>query len=128
MSEKGTHILLIDDDVDIRFVLQDVLEHEGYGVSSAENGDAALKYLDANSPPNLILLDLMMPVMNGFEFREKQLENPKWADIPVVVMSADVLAQQRIERLRGAKFLKKPPELQDFLRIVKETASDPATL
>lgn len=123
MSASALHILLVDDDADIRFVLQDVLEHEGYTVSSAENGEQALAFLGAQSAPNLILLDLMMPVMNGFEFRDRQMAHPEWAKIPVVVMSADVLAQQRLDRLQGATFLRKPPELQDFLRIVKENSS-----
>ncbi|MBS1962375.1 MAG: response regulator [Bdellovibrionales bacterium] len=120
MPEKPKTILLVDDDYDIRTVLCEVLESEGFAVAVAVNGREALNYLEANPVPQLILLDLMMPVMNGFEFREAQTTNPKWADIPVIIMSADGAQQskEKQERLRGAVFVKKPPDLSDFLDTV----------
>jgi CheY-like chemotaxis protein len=120
MNEAPNTVLLIDDDYDIRSVLQEVLEQEGFSVALAVNGREAVTYLEANPNPNLILLDLMMPVMNGFEFREIQVSNPTWAGIPVIVMSADGGQQnkEKQERLKGAVFVKKPPDLEDFLATV----------
>ncbi len=114
-------VLLVDDDYDIRAVLCEVLEQEGFRVGVATNGREALTYLENNPVPSLILLDLMMPVMNGFEFRELQVANPKWAKIPVIVMSADggqQASKAKQDRLHGAVFVKKPPDLQDFLETV----------
>ena len=120
MSDAPKTVLLVDDDYDIRSVLCEVLEQEGFSVGMAVNGREAIEYLEANAAPDLILLDLMMPVMNGFEFRETQIGNPKWVDIPVIIMSADGVHQskEKQERLRGAVFVKKPPDLEDFLKTV----------
>lgn len=120
MSGPAKTILLVDDDYDIRSVLCEVLEQEGFAVGVATNGREALTYLEGNPAPSLILLDLMMPVMNGFEFRELQVANPRWSEIPVIVMSADGGQQNpsKQDRLKGAVFVKKPPDLQDFLEAV----------
>lgn len=120
MDPTSKTVLLVDDDYDIRSVLCEVLEQEGFDVGIATNGREAIDYLEMNAAPSLILLDLMMPVMNGFEFREIQVANPKWAKIPVIVMSADGGQQNpsKQERLRGAVFVKKPPDLLDFLEVV----------
>src|SRR5579872_6621682 len=80
-------ILIVDDHEDIRESLGEVLSEEGFRVALAANGREALKYLNDNDPPCLILLDLMMPVMNGYEFRSWQRENTELARIPVAVLS-----------------------------------------
>jgi CheY-like chemotaxis protein len=120
LSESPKTVLLVDDDYDIRSVLCEVLEQEGFIVGVAVNGREAIAYLEVNPAPSLILLDLMMPVMNGFEFRELQVANPKWSKIPVIVMSADGGQQNKDkqDRLRGAVFVKKPPDLHEFLETV----------
>ncbi len=125
MNEAPKIILLVDDDYDIRSVLCEVLEQEGFTVGVAVNGREALTYLEGNPSPSLILLDLMMPVMNGFEFREHQVANPKWANIPVIVMSADggQQSKEKQERLKGAVFVKKPPDLHAFLETVHAQVS-----
>src|SRR5687767_4763614 len=82
-------ILVVDDDRDIRESLIDVLEGQGYLVSGAENGQDALEYLrHAPALPELILLDVMMPLMNGIQFRAAQRKNPVWIGIRVLVMTA----------------------------------------
>ena len=119
MSESPKTVLLVDDDYDIRSVLCEVLEQEGFTVGLAVNGREAIAYLECNPVPSLILLDLMMPVMNGFEFRELQMANHRWAGIPVIVMSADgAQGKTKQEKLKGAVFVKKPPDLHDFLATV----------
>ena len=111
------HILIIEDDKDILEVLKDLLESEGYQVSTAENGQEAMDLLEKiPSLPGLILVDLMMPIMDGFQFREKQKNHPRVKNIPVVVMSADGHIEQKRERIGVTVFLKKPLDL-DFVLI-----------
>ncbi|MFY1826628.1 ATP-binding protein, partial [Myxococcus fulvus] len=85
---SAKHILVVDDDVDIRATLSDFLEDEGYRVAAAANGREALAYLRAHPSTSVILLDLMMPVLDGFGFRAEQKKDPTVASIPVVVMTA----------------------------------------
>lgn len=81
-------VLIVDDDADIRAVLSEFLEYEDYDVATATHGGEALAYLRAHPRPAVVLLDLMMPVMDGFRFREEQLRDPAIASVPVVVMTA----------------------------------------
>src|SRR5262245_55573504 len=87
-SEAKT-VLLVENDPDVREAMPDVLERRGFHTLTAEHGGAALALLRAGLvKPSLILLDLTMPVMNGWEFLDAQAADPAIADIPVVVMSA----------------------------------------
>lgn len=82
-------VLVVDDDEDIRESLMDFLEENGYAPVGARNGRDALTKLSATArPPSVILLDLMMPIMDGRAFREEQLLDPSLAAIPVVTISA----------------------------------------
>ncbi|MBC8078207.1 MAG: response regulator [Chloroflexales bacterium] len=82
-------ILIVDDDAAIRAMVSDLLTDEGYAVASAADGQEALAYLDQqDAMPCVIVLDLMMPRMNGWEFRAAQQQHPIFATIPVVVLSA----------------------------------------
>ena len=81
-------IAVIDDDTDLRETLGELLTEEGYPTRLFENGRAALDALRHGERPRLILLDLMMPEMNGWQFREEQLKDTALKDIPVVVMTA----------------------------------------
>jgi CheY-like chemotaxis protein len=112
--------MVVDDDSDIRIALREVLEDEGYEVIDFPNGREALEYLKAapGNAPRLILLDLMMPVMNGWQFRTAQLGEPSLADIPVVVISADGSLIQKASTLQVAARLCKPIELDDLLETV----------
>lgn len=87
MSSPGT-ILVVDDDPDLRETLGELLVEEGYETRLFENGRTALEFLRNADHPRLILLDLMMPVMNGWQFREEQLRDADLREIPVVVMTA----------------------------------------
>src|SRR6266404_8186598 len=89
----GARVLLVEDDPDISEVLAQLLEDEGVHVSSASNGREALTSLQRGAPPDVIVLDLMMPVMDGWEFRLEQKKDPTLASIPVVAMSADASAK-----------------------------------
>ncbi len=81
-------IVVVDDDTDLRETIGELLCEEGHDARLFENGRAALDFLRAGERPKLILLDLMMPEMNGWEFREEQLKDDALRDIPVVVMTA----------------------------------------
>src|SRR5437762_11749160 len=95
MNDGATTVLAVEDDFDLRDALVPILEYEGHRVVSAANGQEALERLQTMPPPSLILLDLMMPVMDGEEFRARQLRDPTLASIPVVVVSAHARSEER---------------------------------
>jgi CheY-like chemotaxis protein len=113
------YILIVEDDFDIREALTQILEEEGYPVRGAANGKEALEVAASGPTPSLILLDLMMPVMNGWQFRAEQLQNPRLASVPVLVISADPHVQPKAATLGVAGLLKKPVSLDDLLAAVK---------
>jgi CheY-like chemotaxis protein len=106
---RASHVVLVvEDDADIRASIADVLEHKGYMAVGAANGLEALDCLQrAERLPCLILLDLMMPIMDGNAFRAKQLENPAWSTIPVLLMSAYRDIAEQAKSL-GVEYLPKP--------------------
>jgi CheY-like chemotaxis protein len=112
-------VLVVEDDYAIRDTFAELLQSEGYDVVTASNGEEGILALKNGPPPNLILLDLMMPIKDGFEFREEQLQEPKWADIPVIVMSADGQVKEKLARTKGADYLKKPTDLEVVLDLVR---------
>lgn len=104
-------ILLVEDDEDIREVVADILEQNGYHVQSAGDGAEALDKLRAAAVaqlPRAIFLDLLMPVMDGATFRSEQLRDPRLAAIPVVVMSALADGPTRAAALQPTEYLAKP--------------------
>ena len=92
-STEKSVILIVEDDAESREVLSELLAKEGYTVVCAKNGRDALDYL-SHSIPSLIILDLMMPIMSGWEFRERQRADPRLSSLPVVVTSASGLAPE----------------------------------
>lgn len=83
-----SYVLVVDDDDDIRDVIAELLESEGFVTHKAEDGAAALEVIAARGRPCLIVLDVMMPRMDAYEFRERQLADPSLADVPVLVATA----------------------------------------
>lgn len=121
-EQKPAHILVVEDDRDIRDSVVEILEDEGYTVSDASDGTEALERLASGSEkPDLILLDLMMPGMNGFQFREEQLKSDVYASIPVVIVTADSNAQEKVAPLWASAFLRKPIKIQPLLNAIKQT-------
>jgi CheY-like chemotaxis protein len=100
MTSKAT-ALVVDDDKDTRVWFGRVLVEEGWAVTEAENGLAALSQL-VTATPDLILLDLMMPEMDGFEFLEEKRKSERWKNIPVVVVTGADLTQGERQRLNGS--------------------------
>lgn len=118
-------ILVVEDDRDIRRNMQWLLESEGYFVELAENGQVALDKLQtANDLPGLIILDLMMPVMDGFQFREAQESDSRLAPIPVAIMTADGHVEEKKTRVGARAALRKPPDIDAILKIVEELCKD----
>jgi CheY-like chemotaxis protein len=118
-EEKGKRgpVLVVDDDADIRAMLAQILELEGYAVSTAADGADALAQLRAVRPA-LVLLDLMMPGMNGWEFRAAQAQDPAVAHIPVVILSGDGSADVKSSTTGVVGFLRKPIDLETLLSTV----------
>jgi CheY-like chemotaxis protein len=113
-------ILLVDDDLPSREALSELLQLAGHRVVSAENGKVALERLRKNDGYCVILLDVMMPVMDGFEFRHQQLQDERLASIPVIVVTADGRAREKARQLRTDRFLQKPISPAELLRAVNE--------
>jgi CheY-like chemotaxis protein len=111
-------VLVVDDDGDIRDALCLVLEHNGYRALAASNGEEALARLRADAPVDLILLDMMMPVMDGWGFRKSQPDGPAFVEIPVIVLTGDGRASSKAAAIGAAGYLKKPLDLGDLLEAV----------
>ena len=93
------HVLIVEDDPDLRDLFKTTVELHGFSVDTAENGQAGLERLRTRRPC-VVVLDLMMPVMSGWEFRAHQLEDPAVADIPVLCVTAMFDARVVSERLQ----------------------------
>ena len=113
-------ILIVDDDSSIREMLRLFLELKGYTVASAINGRDALDYLaQSPEPPQLILLDLMMPIMSGAEFRAAQCQIPELANLPVALISADANLRDSAPVLNAEAYLPKPIDFDLLLATVE---------
>ena len=115
----GGSVLIVEDDEAIRETLADILQYEGYVVSTACDGRDALLRLHSGMAPALILLDLMMPRMNGWEFRAAQLARQELAGIPIVILSGAHDAQRQAAMLNANGFLSKPIEVIKLLELVR---------
>jgi CheY-like chemotaxis protein len=114
-------VLIVDDDPGIREALTMILEDEGYQVANAANGQLALDWLAASEiVPDLILLDLMMPTMNGWEFHAALKEQPAFATTPVVVLSADSNMATKAQSLQAQGYLAKPVDIDVLLTTVEQ--------
>jgi CheY-like chemotaxis protein len=119
VSMTARQILVVEDDVDAREALAAFLENEGYTVLEANHGEEALAHLRA-SPVCIVLLDLMMPVMNGWDFRAEQMKDPQMAKVPVVVVTADSGARRRARSLGVVDYMVKPIDFERLLQLVEE--------
>lgn len=122
-STEPRTVLLVEDDLDIRDVLQDVLEGEGYDVIPAANGKQALDFLTLNDPPgaDLVILDLMMPMVSGWEVLEAMARDRRLSSIPVIVVSA--VAREKPPR--AYTFLRKPFTLETLSKAVRHCLATP---
>lgn len=122
MSAVSRHaVLIVDDDPDIREALRQIIEKCGHSVATAGNGAEALDTLRAGVRPSVILLDLMMPVKDGFEFRAEQRQDEALANLPVIVLSAHYNSKQHALALGAVAHFQKPIiDLVGLLSVVDE--------
>jgi CheY-like chemotaxis protein len=115
-------VLIVEDDNDTREMLGRFLELEGYTVETAENGRKALERLEAGARPCVIVLDLMMPVMDGWQFRREQTQRAAVSGIPVIVVSA--AGRERIMQIDANAYLSKPVDLEELLEKIGSYCSN----
>jgi len=112
-------ILVIDDDVDVREALTEILSDEGYDVIGVGSGREALAYLHAATRPSLILLDMMMPEMDGWQLRLELRKDPALAQIPVVILSAHDDVRNAALALGATDYLRKPLRAESVLEVAE---------
>jgi CheY-like chemotaxis protein len=106
-------ILIVDDDADIRELLRVALSADGYAIAGVADGREALHYLHSHADTCIILLDLMLPIMDGPHFRAAQMRDRALAWIPLVVMSAAVDADRRAREIGARRLVRKPLDLDE---------------
>jgi CheY-like chemotaxis protein len=121
MSSKKSTIFVIEDSIDIRELIAYLYQSEGYQVQLAGDGKEALRLLrQSEELPCVILLDIMMPEMDGIQFRAEQEKDPILSKIPVLVMTADSDPDVKAKQLRANGYLKKPVALDALLAVAKK--------
>ena len=118
-------VLVVDDDQGVREMLAEVLELEGLDVKTAADGAQALALME-RWHPHVIVLDLNMPVMDGWAFRQAQRGRPIIADIPIIVFSASYRATENIDVLNAAAFISKPCDIDHLLGVIGSVAQPSA--
>lgn len=111
-------LLIVEDEPDLRETLADILRWQGFEPTTAATGVEALEILHRGKAPRVILLDLMMPVMSGWEFRERQLGDPALASIPVVLVSGVSDLAEAARTTRADAYLKKPLDVTVLVRVL----------
>jgi CheY-like chemotaxis protein len=125
MTNRASSILVVDDDHDIRTCVAEILSEAGYPVRAAAHGADALALMRGGFRPSLILLDLMMPVMDGAALCEVLAAEPGLAAIPIVIISADADAANKATACAAAGLLRKPIRLNDLLAMAARYAGPP---
>ena len=116
-SATCSPVLIVEDDEDLRDMMAQFLLVEGFRPETVSNGQEALDYLRKGPTPSVILLDMMMPIMDGWEFRREQQRDPRVANVPVIVLSA--LDRTRVGDIGEAAFMKKPLDFDRLLELVR---------
>jgi CheY-like chemotaxis protein len=118
-------VMVVDDDADLQMAVADILEDAGYQVTTAHHGAMALELLRKGEPPDVVLLDVMMPVMSGPELAEVMRADPELQGIPIIVFTAHADATRVAEESHAAASLKKPLRAQQLLDTVAQIAQGP---
>jgi two-component system, chemotaxis family, chemotaxis protein CheY len=113
-------VLVIDDDAEIRQALTEILEDEQYAVQAAANGKEALELLERGPCPDVILLDVMMPVMDGWHFLSARLGRPELVEIPIIIISAGTEAEREAQKVGVFEFARKPLHVDDLIRRIED--------
>ncbi|HET9199831.1 MAG TPA: response regulator [Dehalococcoidia bacterium] len=123
VPEARPTILVVEDDERIQRLVELVLRGEGYSVLQAGDGRQALDMIDS-AKPDLVLLDLMLPVLDGWALRERLRQRPTTSDIPIILMSAVRNLPEAAQELEVADYLSKPFEIDDLVRSVRRRLDD----
>jgi signal transduction histidine kinase len=118
-STRLSLVMIVDDDADVRDAISPLLRKRGYETAEAVNGKDALEQLRAGLRPQLILLDLQMPVMDGHAFAEVCAEDPELASIPIVVVSSDTASAVKLAATRARGYLSKPVSFERLLAAIE---------
>ena len=119
-SSKPRYVLIVEDSLEFASFLKRILENEGISVELANNGKEALDFLrGALQLPAVILLDLMMPVMDGYQFRKEQENDNRLASIPIALMTADANIESAAMKIGAKAVLKKPLDIKAVVETVK---------
>jgi CheY-like chemotaxis protein len=120
MDEPGQTpaILVVEDDPDLRLVHSEILSQEGYAVLAAADGIEALELVDRTDPPSMILLDLRMPRMNGWDLVRRLRQRVGWREVPIVVVAAHYRIADEAATIGARAWLHKPVGIDDLLRVV----------
>lgn len=121
-------ILLVEDDLDIQDNLKAFLEMENFEVTSVANGKQAIELMQKSGKPSLILLDLMMPIMNGYELLAEMKKRDLYQNspVPIILLSAATDIEETA-REQVVKFIRKPIALDKLLLTIKEITDHPTT-
>lgn len=118
MRQNGCRLLIVDDESDSREALGDILESKGYAVALADNGASAMAHLEAGFDPDLILTDLMMPIMSGWELYEQLKHRLAWRSIPIVVICG--MSKEQRGQLTVEDAFEKPTDVPVLLKRIDD--------
>jgi CheY-like chemotaxis protein len=124
VAPRARTILIVEDDVECLEAVKDALEGDGYVVVTATQGLQGLQRLESGPLPDLILLDLMMPVMDGWQFLREQRRRPALAALPVALLSGERDLAHRAGDLKVAGYIRKPFDLDELLAVVTGILGD----
>src|SRR5438094_631119 len=114
-EQKRLQVLVVDDDLEIRHALTDILEDEEYAVMVAANGKEALELVEKGTTPDVILLDVMMPVMDGWHFLSARLAHPRLVEVPIIIISAGMEAIEEAHKAGVCSVARKPLHISDLV-------------
>lgn len=118
-TNKGD-VLLVEDNEELRALLADILDLQGFTTVEVANGLEAVAYLSDHEAPCVIVLDLRMPLMDGWEFRSWQQQHPALRQIPVIILSADGNGERTCAILKPEAYIEKPIDLDTLLAVIRE--------
>ena len=120
----ATYVLVVEDDADLRYLHAEVLEDAGLPVRGAADGIEALEIIDAHGPPALVVLDLRMPRMNGWDLAERLRARPESRDVALIVVAAHYQIREEARALGARAWLHKPVNIDDLARVVERAYHD----
>jgi two-component system, chemotaxis family, chemotaxis protein CheY len=126
-SPDASYILVVEDDADLRQLHAEVLVDAGLPVREAADGLEGLEIMEAHGVPAVVVLDLRMPRMNGWDFAERLRARPEWRDIAIVVVAAHYQIREEATALGASAWLHKPVSIDDLARVVGRAYRDAVT-